>query len=619
MCGITGFYGNGDKSVLESMTHTLFHRGPDEFGIYQDDRYPVFLGHRRLIIRDRIGGCQPMKTEDNDLVIIYNGQIYNDRELRKKLELSGYKFKSSHSDTEILLHGYKEWKYDIAGMLNGMWAFVIFDKKNKKFFISRDRFGKKPLYYTLQNGVFAFASELKAFKKHNFLELHISKKNIQKYHGYGYFPGDKTIYKDIYKLKGGHNLVFDIETFKYDIQRYWTYSIEPDYSKNEKYWTDEIIGCLSQAVERRLVSDVPLGLFLSGGLDSSIVSYLAKKKMDKSTINSFSIRFLEPGFDETQDALFVSDLIKTEHSVSTISSEIHPEIHKEMFSLLDEPFSDSSMYSYYLLCRNAKKKVTVILGGDAGDELFAGYDTFKALKIMKMMETFLPQKCYRGLISILSKIPVNHSYMTFRFKLERLLKGYNKKSSLWNPMWLSPVSFEELNEIAGEPVVLEELYSEAIEAWEECKSENYTDKTLEFYGKIFLQEQILTKVDRLSMMNGLEVRVPFLDIDVINCVRKIPSNLKLKNGEPKYILKKSFDAFLPEKIVWKKKIGLSSPLSRWFYDKTIKFEPSDFWNRNSRKIIIKKNDEHKSLKNDNRLFLWNSFVLDEFTKYAVLK
>lgn len=614
MCGIVGFWGNGDQQNIEDMTQSLIHRGPDEAGFFKDPQLPIYFGHRRLIIRDKIGGHQPMKDKNEDIVVIYNGQIYNERELRQELESLGYVFQSSHSDTEILIHGYKAWGNNLVDRLNGMWAFAILDRKNKKILLSRDRFGKKPLFYTLQNGIFAFASELKAFKHHKSLNLTISPMGLQKYHAYGYLPRDRTIYNEIRKLPGGCNLIFDLESLQCKITRYWSYSIEPDYEKKEQYWIDAIVHLLRQAVQRRLVSDVPLGLFLSGGLDSSIVSLFAQQKLNNTTLNSFSVCFLDFSFDETKYAKIVSDLIGTRHSVVTFSHDLLPSLQKEMFSLLDEPLSDSSLLSYYLLCRHAREKITVALGGDAGDELFAGYDTFRALKIKQWIKRIIPQPCHDGIVSVLARLPISHSYMTFRFKLERLLKGNDKPASLWNPLWLGPISTEEIEEIIGEPVNLEELYSEAIELWDNCKAENPVDRSLEFYGNLFLQDQILVKVDRMSMMNSLEVRVPFLDIDLVNCVRKIPASFKLRGRHTKYILKKALAQYLPKNIVWRRKIGFSAPLARWFSDGSLQFNPGRYWNDNSRKLIQEKINLHKSLQADYRLFLWNCYVLNEFAE-----
>lgn len=614
MCGIVGFFGKGDQQDLAGMTQSLTHRGPDEEGFFRDSNMPLYFGHRRLVIRDEIGGCQPMKTLDGKIIVVYNGEIYNSSEIRKELESKGHIFQSDHSDTEVLLYGYKEWGDRFVERLNGMWAFAILDRKNKKILLSRDRFGQKPLFYTFQNNIFAFASEIKAFRKHRALTLTISPKGLQKYHAYGYFPGKHTIYSEIIKLPGGCNLTFDLEDFNLTVKRYWSYRVEPEYDKKEEYWVNETRHLLIQSVQRRLVSDVPLGVFLSGGLDSSAIAAFAKENLNGNTLDSFSVRFLYPSFDETEYALLASDFLGTRHSTVTFSPEELPSVQNEMLSLLDEPFSDSSMMSYYILCRHARKKVTVALGGDAGDELFAGYNTFQALGLAKLIQRFVPRPCHQGILSMLALLPLSHSYMNFRFRLERLLKGYGKPESLWNPVWLGPVSPQEISTIIGEPVALEELYSDAIELWDQCKAGKSIDRSLEFYGNLFLQDQILVKVDRISMMHNLEVRTPLLDIDLINCVRRIPSKLKLKGNHEKYILRKSVEPYLPAKIVWRKKLGFSAPLARWFSDGSIEFRLGQHWNKDSRRLIQQKIDAHKSLQTDHRLFLWNCYLLNEVVK-----
>jgi asparagine synthase (glutamine-hydrolysing) len=612
MCGIIGFFGKGTQDNLEGMTQTLFHRGPDEVGYYKDSDVPLYFGHRRLMIRDKMGGRQPMMSHDEQIIIVFNGEIYNAAEIRSELETIGYKFQSSHSDTEVLIYAYKEWGTKFVDKLNGMWAFAIYDRSNKSLFLSRDRFGQKPLFYTLQNNTFAFASEIKAFRQHSELSLTLSAKGLQKYHAYGYVPKDNTIYKEIKKLPGGCNLIFYIDSLDIKINKYWTYKLEPEQGKKESYWIDTLQDLLRASIKRRLVSDVPLGIFLSGGLDSSAISIFTKEALQGQDLNSFSIGFSDPTFDETESANQVSQFVGTKHSSVTFSPDMLTDVQNELFSLLDEPLSDSSMLSYYLLCRHARKNMTVALGGDAGDELFAGYDTFKAMGIANWIKRLLPRACHDAIIYMLAKLPSSHSYMTTKFKLERLLKGYGLPSALWNPIWLGPVSSKEIEAITNEPVNLEELYSEAIELWDESKTTNLTDKTLEFYGNIFLQDQILVKVDRLSMMRSLEVRTPLLDIDLVNCIRKIPSSLKLKGKHAKYILKKAVETSLPDNIVWRKKIGFSAPLSRWFANGAITFEENQNLNETTNRLVNEKLKSHKSLQTEQRLFLWNNYVLSKY-------
>jgi asparagine synthase (glutamine-hydrolysing) len=615
MCGIVAFIGHGNKNDLYTMTRCLEHRGPDAEGYYINPDHSLFFGHRRLSIRDVNLGVQPMKTQDNNLVVIFNGEIYNAHELRLDLESKGHRFFSGHSDTEVLLHGYKEWNNKLPDKLNGMWAFAIFDNVTKKVFISRDRFGKKPLYYVQQNNIFAFASEIKALNLHGQLSLSHSARGLKKYFAHGYFPYDTTLYQHVYKLPAGCNLTYNLNDSSFKVERYWNYTIEPDESKNEQFWVSSLRELLEKAVERRLVSDVPLGVFLSGGLDSSAISAIAKKVMPQKELLSFSIGFEDPSFDETEEAIRVSKYLNTKHSYQIFKTSLLQSLQTEMFSYLDEPLSDSSMMSYFLLCKNARTKITVALGGDGGDELFAGYDTYKALKIARILKRVLPSCVHPGILALISKLPLSHGYMPFQFKLQRLLQGIKHKQCLWNPLWLSPLSIEDVADIFHEPITLEELYSEAIEIWEKCQNKNIIDKTMEFYGKLFLTDQILVKVDRMSMMHSLEIRCPLLDVDLVECARQIPHYYKLKGyNKAKYILKRAVEPYLPKDVVWRKKIGFSAPLSKWLMDGSILYTIGDFWTPKMKNKITTKLLEHKNLERDNRLFLWNTYIYNELAK-----
>jgi asparagine synthase (glutamine-hydrolysing) len=616
MCGISGFVGRGDQKDIEAMTSVLTHRGPDSHGFYHSVDNSIYLGHRRLTIRDLQFGAQPMTSHGGDITIVFNGEVYNYTELRVQLESRGHIFVEGHSDTEVLLHGYREWGQQLPERLNGMWAFAIYDRKRRNLFLSRDRFGQKPLFYTLQGKTFAFASELKSLEKHRQLSFKISTLGAQKYLAHGYFPHETTIYQKVQQLPAGHNLLVNLSELSLEKKRYWSYQIEPDTEKSEKYWINSIREKLSQAVKRRMVSDAPLGIFLSGGLDSSAVALYASQAMgSEGSLQSFSIAFEDPSFDETRFALEVSRLTKTEHSYITFKKEQVQSLMQRMFAGMDAPLSDSSMMSYFLLCEFSSKKIKVALGGDAGDEIFAGYDTFRAMKMSKMIEKICPNPMHKAVLAMSSYLPKSHGYMPLQFKLNRLFKGYGHPKSLWNPLWLGPVSISDIGEIVSSPVDLEEIYSEAIESWDSCQQKDLIDRTLSFYGNLFLTDQILVKVDRMSMAHSLEVRTPFLDIDLIDCVRRIPNYFKLKGyGQPKYILKKAMDGPLPSHIVWRKKLGFSAPIGKWLTNGVISFNSSSSWSSSAQKFIGSRSKEHRELQKDHRLFLWNTFVIDQFMK-----
>jgi len=612
MCGIAGFTGYGSQSVIHRMTDALYHRGPDSSGFYHDQNTHLFFGHRRLSIIDIHDGNQPMSTTDGNLVVIFNGEIYNHIELRNTLEQNGHTFISDHSDTEVLLHGYREWGEKLPEKLNGMWAFALYDKSQKSVFISRDRFGKKPLFYSVQNNTFTFSSELSSLILHPSIETSISKKSLKKYFAYGYIPSPASIYSDIYKLSGGHNLTYRISTKQLEIKKYWEFILEPfDKIPNnpEQEWGEELRFLISKAVKRRLVSDVPLGIFLSGGIDSSCIAAFASSFVEPGALKTFSISFDEKSFDESEYSGFAASFLKSDHYNKKLSLETSRILLPEIISRLDEPMGDSSLLPTYLLSQTTRKHVTVALGGDGADELFAGYDPFRALKYANFYSKLVPKHVHKGLQSIIGMLPVSHKNMSLDFKLKRTLRGLSYDRKIWSPVWLGSLSPSEIKELFNEPVDIEDLYSEAIELWDSCNGMSLIDQTLQFYTKFYLQDDILVKVDRASMMNSLEVRAPFLDIELVDFARKIPSDYKYRNGQTKYILKKALENILPHEVLYRPKKGFGIPVGKWLKQPYFNVKISNAFDLLSPDFINKSYGDHMSDKSDNRAFLWNYWLL----------
>ncbi len=612
MCGIAGFTGQGTYLDIKNMTFALHHRGPDAEGYFSDGKNNIFLGHRRLSIIDLNDGIQPMITSDKNIVIVFNGEIYNHPDLRKTLIEKGHTFVTDHSDTEVLLHGYREWGFDLPGKLNGMWAFAIYDKEKQILYLSRDRFGKKPLFYSMQNNTFAFSSELSSLTLHPYMEDSISSENLKKYFAYGYIPAPNSIFKNIYKLAAGHNLVYSFSSKEITIKKYWEFVIEPfeKIPENpEETWGEELRHLISKAVKRRLVSDVPLGIFLSGGIDSSCVAAYAASFMNPGELRTFSISFEEKSFDESEYSLKAAEFIKSNHHNETLSLDKSKVVLPQIISKLDEPMGDSSLLPTYLLSRTTRQYVTVALGGDGADELFAGYDPFRALKLAKLYSKIVPKPVHKGIRMLCNMLPVSHKNMSFDFKLKRTLRGLSFPSKFWNPIWLGTLSPDDISDLFNEPVDIENLYSEAIEQWDRCKSDNMIDHTLQFYTRFYLQDDILVKVDRASMMNSLEVRVPFLDKDLVDFVRKIPSDFKYRNGETKYILKKALEPVLPKEILYRSKKGFGIPVGRWLKQPFFNLDSGLFPMVFNSDYIQRAGKEHLSDKQDNRAFLWNYWLL----------
>ena len=567
MCGIAGFVGEGNEDILRGMGRAIAHRGPDGEAIHVDRAAGVHLLHRRLAIIDLATGEQPMWNETGDVGVIFNGEIYNHVELRAELVAKGHTFRSDHSDTEVLVHGYEEWGGDLPSRLNGMFAFAIYDGPRGCLFFARDRFGKKPLYYACRPGFFAFASELTALLRHPAVERRIDRRSLQKLFAYGFIPAPRSLYETVRRLPGGHSMTVHLDRLgEPKIERYWEFIIERPASipaNPEAQWGEELRHLLQQAVKRRLMSDVPLGVFLSGGIDSSSVLAYATRELGRGAVSTFSIGFREPTFDESAQAREAATHFGSLHHERILGIDEARTLTPEVLRRLDEPFADPSIVPTFQLCRFARDRITVALGGDGGDELFAGYDPFKALAVARWYNALVPAALKGGIRRLAEWLPVSDANMSFEFKVKRGLRGASFPAPMWNPAWLGPLEPREVAELFDEPVAAEDLYEEAIGAWEATPATHVVDKTLEFYTRFYLQDDILAKADRASMMVSLEVRSPFLDQDLADFARRIPHEYKYRDGTTKYILKSALRGVVPDAILDRSKKGFGIPLTKW--------------------------------------------------------
>ena len=645
MCGIAGFAGAGDRGVLARMTDAIAHRGPDAEGFSADEERRVFLGFRRLAIIDLPGGVQPMWTADGALGVVFNGEIYNHLELRAELVARGCRFETDHSDTEVLLHGYREWGDAFVERLNGMWAFVIYDRTRGRLFGSRDRFGKKPLYYFHEGDTFGFASELPALLQHPRSPRNLSALSLKKYFAYCYIPAPRSIYERVWKLPGGHNFEFELKSNKLRVSRWWKFVIEPDekfigragrghedtteavqsgrlvvpaapppgYSSVENI-CEQLRGTLEHAVKRRLISDVPLGVFLSGGIDSSAIAALAAKHIPAGQLNTFSIGFNEPSFDESAHARFVAERLGTRHREEILDLDQSRELLPEIIARLDEPLGDSSLLPTYLLSKFTRQHVTVALGGDGGDELFAGYDPMRALRMAERYTRWIPRPVHTAIRLLVGRLPVSHANMSFDFKIKRTLTGLGHPPKLWNAVWMGALNPSGISELFREPTDIEEVYSEAIEAWDRCAQPNLIDRSLQFWTNLYLQDGILAKVDRASMMCSLEARSPFLDIEMVDLARRIPHQLKLRGGTTKWILKKALQPLLPREIIERPKKGFGMPIGRWVREGRFEFSLAHTPPQLDRRFVEHRLAAHRGGKADERLFLWCEWLLSQWLR-----
>jgi asparagine synthase (glutamine-hydrolysing) len=611
MCGIAGWVGASDAGVLAAMTDAMHHRGPDAGAVLGDGPDGVQLGHRRLAVLDLAGGAQPMLSHDGALAIVFNGEIYNFAELRRELQALGARFFSDHSDTEVILEGWRAWGEALLPRLNGMWAFALHDRRKRELWLSRDRFGKKPLYYHDGPAVLAFASELSALKEHPAVPRELDPLALRKYFAYGYIPAPNALLRGVRKLQAGHSLCRDLASGQTRLHRHWRYEPAPDPALAARPVGElaaELRAKLSAAVARRLVADVPVGLFLSGGIDSSLVAALAVEQGHRG-LECFSIGFDDAAFDETAHAERVAKHLGLRQQVHPCRETDLSGAMAAILARLDEPMADASLLPTYLLCQHARRHVTVALGGDGADELFAGYDPFKALAPARLWQSLVPRPLHDGLRALFARLPARHGYMTLEFKIQRFLAGLSVPAKARLPAWMAPLQAAEIAELLGPPADLETLYSEAIEAWERADGADDIERATCFFVDLYLQDDILTKVDRASMMNSLEVRSPFLDIEVVDFARRLPSHLKLRRGTSKWLLRTMARDLLPEETLARRKQGFAVPVGRWFKDGVL---PGPL-GMPAGDSFARRLARHRAGRSDDRLYLWSHTVLERHT------
>jgi len=565
MCGITGIVdiNNTDisRDVLKKMNDRLISRGPDDEGFYFSNH--VGFGHRRLSIIDIASGQQPMISKDGRFTIILNGEIYNFLELRAQLEKQGVQFKTN-SDTEVLLELFIKKGADCLNDLNGMFAFAIWDEEKNKLFAARDRMGKKPFYYTLVDNKFIFASELKAILEYPGVKREFDPIAVQHFFTYEYVPAPYSIIKGISKLRQAHSLTF--QSGKVEIKPYWNQPFGETIDDDEKTASKKLLDLLDQATQYRLISDVPVGVFLSGGIDSSaVVAMIARHKPGKD-IKTFAINFQEASYDESLYSSTVAKHFKTDHHEKTLTSSLMLDILPQVMDYMDEPFADGSILPTYLLSQFTRENVTVALGGDGSDELFAGYPTFFANRVANVYQKFpaVFKKAAHGAAKLL---PSSDKNMSLDFKARQFLSGADYDGVLKNQIWLSAFNLDDQKSLYGNSFLRKVQNSDSLQLirdeMKRCVSPLSGDQLLYFYQKFYMCDDILVKVDRASMAHSLEVRAPFLDVNVVDYVCRLPYALKLKGVTTKYILKKAIHRHLPAMITQRSKKGFGIPISGW--------------------------------------------------------
>ena len=569
MCGITGIFDTRETSdisrdLLHRMNETQFHRGPDEGGLHLEPG--VGLGHRRLSIIDLSTGQQPLYNEDHSVVVVFNGEIYNFQELVPELEALGHVFRT-HSDTEVIVHAWEAWGEACVSRFRGMFAFALWDRNRDTLFVVRDRFGVKPLYYAfLDTGEFIFGSELKSLMMHPCLAREIDPLAVEEYFAYGYIPEPRTIFKNACKLPPGFSLTLTRGRPRALPKQYWDMPFVPVQVADEAAAASELVDRLQESIRLRMIADVPLGAFLSGGVDSSaVVAMMATQS--KTPVNTCSIGFDDPAFDEVEYAQQVADRYRTHHHVETVAADDFSLVDK-LARVYDEPYADSSALPTYRVCELARKHVKVALSGDGGDEHFAGYRRYRWFRYEERMRNVMPLMLRRPLFGALGRFypkadwapKVFRAKTTFEALARDTVEGYFHGVSL-----LSGAQRRQLFSTAFK----RELQGyDAVDVLRRHASAAPTDDPLSLVQyldmKTYLVGDILTKVDRASMAHALEVREPLLDHELMGWVSGLPVDLKLRGTEGKYLLKKAMEPYLPNGVLYRKKMGFSVPLAAWF-------------------------------------------------------
>jgi asparagine synthase (glutamine-hydrolysing) len=562
MCGIAGYLSLGSQplppaEVLERMCETLVHRGPDDLGSELKDG--VGLGMRRLAIIDLSGGRQPIYNEDHSVRVTFNGEIYNFRELRKQLEGAGHTFRTA-SDTEVLVHAYEEFGDNFAERLNGMFAIALHDLRRRRVILARDHIGIKPLFYASNGGRLWWGSEIKAILAGQGVPRELDFDALGEFFAWEYVPGERTLFRHIKKLLPGHALIVDLDAGSINDVTFWNLATQPeDHSHSWDDWFERVDTTIQQAVRRQLIADVPLGAFLSGGVDSSLVV----AAMEDAT--TFSIGFDDPSYNELAYSREVAESLGVSHTTEVIQPFVADHF-EHLMHFMDDPIGDFSIFPTFLVSQLARRDVTVALSGDGGDELFGGYETYLAQQKMSLYET-LPAILRKRFVGPLSRaLPPRPQKKGLINKIKRFVEGAELPTELGHARWrmflddpgrealFSGESLEQMHAPAGEHIA--RLYHEAA-GLDDINQALYVDT------KSYLVDNCLVKTDRMSMAVSLETRVPLLDKELVELAFRIPGGVKMRGGETKSLLKAIAASYVPRRSVYRPKEGFSIPIKQW--------------------------------------------------------
>ena len=620
MCGFLGIINlergrPADERAAREMAAAQAHRGPDDEGFYFNG--PVALGMRRLAIIDLPGGHQPMANEDGSVWVVFNGEIYNFAELRAELLERGHQFRT-HSDTEVLVHLYEEHGDDLVTRLNGMFAFALWDERRARLLAARDRMGEKPLYFTDTPGAFVFASELKSLLAHPGVGRRLNLRALRKYLSYEFVPSPHSMIEGVRKLRPAHRLIWERGGWREE--RYWGLSYEGERLRlGAEEAAEEVRGRLREAVRLRLVADVPLGVLLSGGIDSSAVAALACEEAG-GRVRTFSIAFAELSFDESSYARAVAARLGTEHHEQRFTERDMLAVVPEIPRLLDEPLGDGSLIPTFLLSRETRRHVTVALGGDGGDELFAGYPTYVAHRLAGYYRG-LPGLLRRGLIEpAVARLPVSTENLSFDFRAKRFIRGAGLPAGTRHAVWMGSYDAAEQSRLLAPEVLAacpdEEVFDE-VRAYDGLNGADAVEPMMRLDATHYLPECVLFKVDRASMAASLEVRAPFLDHTLVEFLTRLPVGLKLRGLTTKYVLKRAMRGRLPREVTDRPKKGFGMPVAKWVKGELRPLVRETFSPERLRRrglfnpdYVSRLLDEHEGGRADHRKLIWTLLMFE---------
>ncbi|WP_417621670.1 XrtA/PEP-CTERM system amidotransferase [Parasphingorhabdus sp.] len=623
MCGITGiFHLETAKPVdprrLRNMTDSMIHRGPDGSGIWTAPG--VGLGHRRLSIIDLEGGAQPMLTPDQAQVLSFNGEIYNFLDVRAELEGLGHQFQTS-SDSEVILYAWRQWGVDCLKRLNGMFAIAIYDQRTRQLFLARDRLGVKPLFYApVSDGSILFGSELKALLANPLLRRDPNITAVDDYFAFGYVPDQTSLLKGVKKLPAGHYLLLDRGKPEPPPVQYWDMDFSQRSKASARTLEDELVARLKEAVGSRMIADVPLGAFLSGGVDSSTVVALMAEK-SRRAVKSCSIGFDQQSLDETSFARRVAERFQTDHRERTVAADDFGLIDT-LANHFDEPFADASALPTYQVSELARETVTVALSGDGADEAMAGYRRHVFHHAEERVRGLLPQSFRGPLFGWLGSVYPKADWAPRPFRAKSTLlslartgpEGYAEAVGVTTPSGRRNIYSDAMRRDLGEYRAEQRM----IDLMENAPAQNGLDQAQYADMKMWLPGDILTKVDRTSMAVSLEAREPLLDYKLMEFAAKLPTHLRVHKGQGKYLLKKSMEQYLPNDILYRPKMGFVTPISQWFRgplaDQARDITAGGALARTGwfdSKSLRKLSEDHIAGRSDNSRLLWQLLMLDK--------